>query len=208
MVRGRPELLRNGDFLLPVYIETGEDRERTAATTSSFFLRYNHETKAWTETNRIHSERGNLQAQVAQLDDQYLVAYIRRGGGFEPDETGYVLRSESRDGGFTWTDAKDTEFPNPNSAVDFLRLKNGHLLLVYNHSMNERSPLTVAISTDNDQTYPHRRDIAGGDNTFAYPYAIQTDDEKIHIIYTTNIRTTIMHAVFDEAAITARNWQP
>ncbi len=208
MVRGRPELLRNGDFLLPVYIETGEDRERTAATTSSFFLRYNHETKAWTETNRIHSERGNLQAQVAQLDDQYLVAYIRRGGGFEPDETGYVLRSESRDGGFTWTDAKDTEFPNPNSAVDFLRLKNGHLLLVYNHSMNERSPLTVAISADNDQTYPHRRDIAGGDNTFAYPYAIQTDDEKIHIIYTTNIRTTIMHAVFDEAAITARNWQP
>ncbi|MGI6461581.1 MAG: sialidase family protein [Candidatus Hydrogenedentales bacterium] len=208
MVRGRPELLRNGDFLLPMYLETGEDRERTASTTTSFFLRYNHEAKTWTETNRIRSERGNLQAQVAQLDDQYLVTYIRRGGGFERDEIGYVLRSESRDGGFTWTDATDTEFPNPNSAVDFLRLKNGHLLLVYNDSMNERSPLTVAISMDNDQSYPYRRDIGGGDNTFAYPYAIQTADEKIHVIYTTNIRTTIMHAVFDEAAITARNWKP
>ncbi len=207
MVRGRPELLKNGDFLLPMYYETGEDRERTAPTTSSFFMRYNHETKTWTETNRIKSERGNLQPQVEQLDDQYLVCYIRRGGGFEPDETGYILRSESHDGGLTWSDAKDTEFPNPNAAVDFLRLKNGHLLLTYNDSMNQRSPLTVAISTDNDKTYPYRRDIAGGDNTFAYPYAIQTDDEKIHIIYTTNNRTTIMHAVFDEKAILDHEWQ-
>jgi hypothetical protein len=67
--------------------------------------------------------------------------------------------------------------------------------------MNERTPLTVAVSTDRDKTYPYRRNIAGGDNTFAYPYAIQSRDGKIHIIYTTNGRTTIMHAVFDEYAI-------
>lgn len=207
MARGRPELLNNGDFLLPMYYETGEDREQTASTTSSFFLRYNHESKTWTETNRITSEQGNLQPQVAQLSDEHLVCYMRRGGGFEPDETGYIQRSESRDGGYTWSAAENTDFPNPNSAIDFLRLKNGHLLLVYNDSMNERSPLTVAISTDNDTSYPYRRDIAGGDNTFAYPYAIQTDDEKIHIIYTTNNRTTIMHAVFGEEAILEHEWQ-
>jgi predicted neuraminidase len=208
MARGRPELLNNGDFLLPMYYETGEDRERTASTTSSFFLRYKHESKTWTETNRITSEQGNLQPQVAQLSDEYLVCYMRRGGGYGPDETGYIQRSESHDGGYTWSEATNTDFPNPNSAVDFLRLKNGHLLLVYNDSMNERSPLTVAISTDNDESYPYRRDIAGGDNTFAYPYAIQTDDEKIHIIYTTSNRTTIMHAVFDEQAILDHEWQP
>jgi predicted neuraminidase len=67
--------------------------------------------------------------------------------------------------------------------------------------MNDRTPLTVAISTDGDNSYPHRRNIAGGDNSFAYPYAIQSRDGKIHIIYTTNNRTTIMHAVFDEFAI-------
>ena len=33
MVRGRPIVLNNGDYLLPVYHETGEDRERTAADT-------------------------------------------------------------------------------------------------------------------------------------------------------------------------------
>ena len=38
MVRGRPIVLNDGDYLLPVYHETGEDRERTAADTCSFFL--------------------------------------------------------------------------------------------------------------------------------------------------------------------------
>lgn len=201
MVRGQPIVLNDGDYLLPLYYETGDDREMTASDTVSYFMRYNPKTKTWSESKRIRSKMGNLQAQVVQIDDDYLIAYIRRGGNFEPTDHGYTLRSESRDGGHTWSEAVETEFKNPNSAVDFIKLQNGHLLLVYNDNMNERTPLTVAISMDNDKTYPHRRNIGGGDNTFAYPYAIQTKDGKIHIIYTTNERTTIMHAVFDEFAI-------
>ncbi|HOX38764.1 MAG TPA: exo-alpha-sialidase [Candidatus Brocadiia bacterium] len=201
MVRGQPIVLNDGDYLLPLYSEKGGDRECTASTTCSFFMRFNPATRKWSETNRIHSKEGNLQAQVVQLTDDYLVTYIRRGGDFLPTTEGYTLRAESRDGGRTWTDAVRTKIPNPNSAVDFIKLKNGHLLLVYNDNMCERTPLTIAISTDGDKTYPHKRNIAGGDNSFAYPYAIQTADEKIHIIYTTNDRTTIMHAVFDETAI-------
>ena len=201
MVRGQPIVLNNGDYLLPMYYESGQDREMTAATTSSYFMHYNPKTKKWTETNRIKSLMGNLQAQVVQLSDDYLVAYIRRGGDFLPTDHGYTLRSESRDGGYTWTDAVETKFPNPNSAVDFIKLHNGHLLLVYNNNMNDRTPLTVAVSVDGDKSYPYQRNIAGGDNTFAYPYAIQTSDGKIHIVYTTNNRTTIMHSVFDEYAI-------
>jgi predicted neuraminidase len=201
MARGQPIVLMDGDYLLPMYYETGEDREGTASDTCSYFMRYNPKTKVWTESSRIKSPMGNLQAQVVQMSEDYLIAYIRRGGNFLPTDHGYMLRAESRDGGYTWSEAVETEFKNPNAAVDFIKLKNGHLLLVYNDNMNERTPLTVAISTDDDKTYPHRRNIAGGDNTFAYPYAIQTQDEKIHIIYTTNSRTTIMHAVFDEYAI-------
>ena len=201
MVRGQPIVLNNGDYLLPVYHETGEDREMTVTTTMSYFMRYNPKTKVWSETNRIKSAMGNLQAQVVQLTDDYLVAYIRRGGDFLPTDHGYLLRSVSRDGGYTWTDAVETPIRNPNSAVDFIRLNNGHLLLVYNDNMNDRTPLSVAISTDDDKTYSYHRNIAGGDNTFAYPYAIQTADDKIHIVYTTNNRTTIMHTVFDEYAI-------
>lgn len=201
MARGRPIVLADGDYLLPVYHETGADRERTAADTSSLFLRFNPKTRTWTETNRIRSRTGNLQAEPVQMTDDYLVAYCRPGGDYEPSTNRYIVRSESHDGGRTWSDGRDSQFPNPNAAVSFIRLRNGHLLLVYNHSMSERSPLTAAVSTDNDKTYPHRRNIAEGRNTFAYPMAIQTRDGKIHVVYTTNERTAIMHAVFDESAI-------
>ena len=127
---------------------------------------------------------------------------MRRGGGYGPSSSGHIQKSESHDGGYTWSEAVDTEFPNPNSAVDVVKLKNGHIVLVYNNHMYERSPLTVAVSMDGGKTFPYRRDIGGGDNSFAYPYIIQTRDEKIHVLYTTNGRSTIMKAVFDEAAIT------
>jgi len=112
-----------------------------------------------------------------------------------------LIRSE--DGGQTWSKGEPTEFKNPNSALDFIKLKNGHLLMVWNdNNEGERMPLTVAISTDNDKSWPHRRNIVNipGDTT-AYPVAIQTRDGKIHIVYTSGVRTIINHAVFDEAAI-------
>lgn len=202
MARGKPIVLLNGDYLLPMYYESGEDREGTDTATSSFFLRYNPATKEWTETNRIKSPGGNLQPQVVQLSEKHLICYMRRGGDFEPTDDGYMLQAESHDGGDTWTDAVKTKFANPNSAVDVVKLTNGHLMLVYNDHMYKRTPLTIAVSTDQGRTYPYRRNIGGGNNTFAYPYMIQTEDEKIHVIYTTNTRATIMHAVFEESAIT------
>lgn len=203
MCRSCPIVLNNGDYLLPVYHETGEDRERTEPSTCSYFLRYDPQEKTWTPTNRIYSELGNLQAQPVQIDDDYLVAYIRRGGDFGPRPEGVLYRSESRDGGYTWGPGEPSRFPNPNSACDFIKLQNGHLLLVYNdNNQGERMPLTVAISTDNDKTYPHQRDIVNkpGD-TAAYPVAIQTQDGLIHVIYTSKERTQIDHAIFAESAI-------
>jgi len=201
MARGKPIVLMNGDYLLPMYFETGYDREGTAADSASYFLRYNPKTKQWAETNRIRSPNGNIQPQVVQLNENDLVCFMRRGGGFGPESSGYILRSESHDGGFKWSEGTDTEFKNPNSAIDVVKLKNGHILLVYNDHMYRRTPLSVAISTDGAKTFPHRRNIGGGDNTFAYPYMIQTSDDKILVLYTTNNRSTIMLAEFEEAAI-------
>ena len=201
MVRGQPIVLFGGDYLLPMYHETGDDREQTGADTASYFLRYHPATKTWTPTNRIESANGNLQPQVVQTSEQDLLCFMRRGGGFGPDTSGYILRSQSTDGGLTWSKAEDTEFKNPNSAVDVVKLKNGHIVLVYNDHMYRRTPLSVAVSTDQGKTFPHRRNIAGGDNTFAYPYMIQTRDQRILVLYTTNDRTTIMLAEFDESAI-------
>ena len=63
------------------------------------------------------------------------------------------------------------------------------------------------FSTDNDKTYAYRRNIADEQNSFAYPVAIQTPDEKIHIICTTNRRSTILRYVFDEEAILSHPYE-
>ncbi len=80
------------------------------------------------------------------------------------------------------------QYKHPASVT---QLTNGDLYIAYGGS----------AEYGDDKTYPYRRDIAGGNNSFAYPYAIQTRDGKIHIIYTTNSRTTIMHTVYDEYSI-------
>lgn len=201
MVRGKPILLSSGEYLLPVYHETGHDTEFVGPDTESFFLRYDPKTKTWSESKRIRSRLGNLQPAPAEISPGHLISYSRRGGGYDPRKDGFLVRSESHDGGKTWSPGKDTAFPNPNAAADLLGLSNGHLVLVYNDSFANRSPLTATLSVDKDKSYPSRRNLAEGPGDFAYPYAIQTRDGKIHVIYTTKKRSTIMHATFDEKAL-------
>lgn len=198
MVRNRPIVLADGDYLLPAYKETGRDPERVGPESTSLFFRFDPEAKTWTESGRIRSPNGNIQPAVVQLNDKDLVAYCRRGGGYGAEEVGHIIRSESHDGGRTWSIGRDSEFPNPNAAVDLLRLDNGHLLLVFNDSMSRRTPLTLAISEDHDRTWPIRRNLAEGEGDFAYPIALQASDGRIHVVYTLNHRTVINHAVFDE----------
>jgi hypothetical protein len=61
-----------------------------------------------------------------------------------------MVRAESTDGGWTWSEGRDSTFQNPNAAVDFLKLASGNLLLVFNDSMTKRTPLVAALSTDGD----------------------------------------------------------
>jgi predicted neuraminidase len=201
MVRGKPIVLANGDYFLPVWKETGADTEVVGADTASFFMRYDPKAKKWSESTRIHARLGALQPAVAQIDVGNMIAYCRRGGGYGPKAEGYVVRSDSHDGGKTWSEGVETAFPNPNAAVDLLKLANGHLLLVFNDSMHDRTPLTVAISTDNGASYPTRVNIAEGKHDYAYPYAIQTRDGKIHLVFTSDGRSIINHAVFEESEI-------
>lgn len=202
MVRAHPIVLNNGDYLLPVYHETGNDREIVGSDTSSLFLRFKAGEYGFQPTNKVYSRAGNLQPSAVQISDEYLIAYCRRGGGYEHMNDGWLVRTESHDGGYTWSYGKETDFPNPNAATDLKKLKNGHLLLVYNDNMNDRTPLTVAISTDNGETWPFKKNIGEGENTYAYPLALQAADGAIHVLYTTDNRTQIMRCIFDESAIT------
>jgi len=201
MVRSRPLALQNGEYLLPIYHEVGRDTEAVDAQCTSLFLRFDPVTKTWNPSSRVRSRLGNIQPAVVEIAPNHLIAYCRRGGDYEGRPDGWLVRTESRDGGRTWSEGKDSKFPNPNAAVDFIKLHNGHLALVYNNSFTNRTPLTIAISTDAGTTFSHHRNIAEGDGDFAYPTALQARDGKIHVVFTSDERTVIRHATFEESAV-------
>jgi predicted neuraminidase len=198
MVRSRPIVLSDGHYLLPIYHETGADTEMTASDTSSLFLRFDPVTREWSRSNHVFSRMGNLQPAAVELQPDLLLAFCRRGGDYQPGDDGFVVRTESRDGGRTWSSGVETDFPNPNSSVELLRLRSGNLLFIYNHSMNQRTPLRAVLSTDGGQTWPHRLDLASGDGSFSYPTAIQTRDGRIHVTFTSDGRQVIRRALFHE----------
>ncbi len=198
MVRNRPIVLSGGDYLLPVYHETGHDPEKVGADSTSLFLRYQPAKRAWTRTGQIRSPKGNIQPAVVELQANHLIAYCRRGGDYDPKTIGYIVRAESSDGGLTWSEGKDSAFPNPNAAVEFLKLKSGRLLLIFNDSMTRRTPLAAAISEDQDRTWTSRRNIREGEGDFGYPSAFQARDGRIHLVFTSERRTVVNHALFDE----------
>lgn len=204
MVRNRPIVLADGRYLLPVYHETGDDTEMVGPASTSRFLAFDRGSAVWSELGAIRSPKGNIQPAVVEVSPGHLIAYCRRGGGYGPTEEGWTVRAESRDGGRTWSEGADSAFKNPNSALEFLKLQSGALLLVFNDHMWKRTPLVAALSIDQDRTYPHRRVIGDADNTYAYPIGFQGRDGRIHIVYTSDSRTVINHAVFDEAWVRAR----
>ena len=191
MVRNRPLALADGGYLLPIYIETGEDREFSAADTCSAFWRFDPQNNQWRELGRIRSRKGNLQPAVVELEPGHLLAMCRRAGGYGPNDQGYIIRAESRDSGLSWTEGVDTEFPNPNAAVDLIKLSDGRIALIYNHSMNERTPLSLAISSDGGQTFAARQDLIQGPGDFGYPYAALTNEGKALLVFTSDERTVI-----------------
>ena len=187
-----------GDYLLPVYHETGNDTESVGPDSTSLFFRYDAKTTTL-DARPTASARGSATSsrRSSQVTDDYLVALLpARRRLRRPDRRLHACAPSRATAAGPGARARTPAFPNPNAAVDFLRLRNGHLLLVYNDSMSGRTPLTAAISTDGDKTYPHRRNIVEGPGDFAYPYAIQAHDGKIHLIFTSNGRTVINHAVF------------
>jgi predicted neuraminidase len=198
MVRNRPIVLLDGGYLLPLYHETGHDTERVGADSTSLFLKFDPVSRSWSQTAPIRSANGNIQPAVVQLDRDKLIAYCRRGGDYDPKTVGYIVRAESHDNGHTWSEGKDSQFPNPNAAVELIKLWSGRLLLIFNDSMSRRTPLTAAVSSDQDRTWPIQRKICEGENDFGYPSAFQARDGRIHLVFTSDRRTVVNHAVFDE----------
>jgi len=159
-----------------------------------------------------------VQPTVVQIDSRHFAAWFR------DRKSQWVYRSTSSDG-CHWSKPEPTELPNNNASVQAFRLQNGHIVLVFNNSHDDRSgptpipglrkPLSIALSEDNGATWSYIRDLetgrpgfgieeqrpkTPGREEYSYPTVTQTSDGRIHVAYTFR-RQTIKEVTLDEGWI-------
>ncbi len=101
---------------------------------------------------------------VAELKDGRVLCYMR-------STCGCILKSYSSDGGASWSKVELTDIPMSNSPCVLLRLpQSGDLVMVWNPMSPDeikrgyrRGRLTVAVSTDDGETWIHRRNLEVSD---------------------------------------------
>jgi len=130
--------------------------------------------------------RGAEEAHVAELKDGRLLMTMRT-------QLGAVFKSESGDGGVTWSKPQTTGLRAPNSLPCLTRIpKTGDLLLVWNNSLydpgfdhfGKRTPLTVAVSRDDGRSWENFKNIETDPAwEFTNPTCHFTSDDKVVIGY-------------------------
>jgi predicted neuraminidase len=144
--------------------------------------------RTWQRVDPINDGQGFAAIQPSLLiyPDGCLQALCR-------SRQGVITESWSQDSGHTWSKMAATSLPNPNSGIDAVTLRDGHQLLVYNHTARDRTPLNVALSEDGKR-WEMVLALEKDDGEFSYPAVIQTSDGLVHVTYT-HRRDTIKHIV-------------
>ena len=132
----------------------------------------------------VRSGSGLQEPGVVELADGQLLGWARTDQGVQYGFT-------SADSGKTWSVPAPTEMKSPQSPASIKRLPNSaSLLAVYNdHSgrfpfqPRRRTPLAVAVSTDNGQTWPSARLIEDDPNSWYCYTAIYFTDDAVLLAY-------------------------
>lgn len=151
-VRNKPIVLSSGVWVAPASTESGPWRPFADLSTDGGLTW--HRTETWAmDSDPARPEDGAIQPTVWESAPGHVHALLRT-------SQGRIGRSDSKDGGRTWSKVRLTDLPNNNSGIDVLRLEDDRLVLVYNpveEVWGPRTPLTLAVSPDNGETW---RDIA------------------------------------------------
>lgn len=118
----------SGDWLLPVFRCVGLPGERwTGDADTAGVLISGDQGKTWTMTD-VPDSLGAVHMNIVPLAGDSLVAFYRN--RFSQS----VLSSRSSDGGRHWSAPEPIDLPNNNSSIQAVKLKNGVIAMVYNHS--------------------------------------------------------------------------
>jgi predicted neuraminidase len=186
-IKNKPLQLDDGTILAPSSVESYQ-------TWACWIERSTDGGRTWTKHGPIvHPKNpyGLIQPTLLRTKDGSLLALMRSRG------IGQVCNSTSRDGGLSWSPASEImELPNPNAGIDGLTLADGRHTLVYNPTHVGRTPLVLAISSDDGQTWKTVKVLEDEPGEYSYPAVIQAADGTIHTTYTWR-RQRIRHQWFE-----------
>ena len=139
--------------------------------------------KTWRYSNPILGGAG-IQPTIAWTKTGALVAYLRDNG--PPPHR--MQRTESTDGGLTWSIAKDDQLPNPGAGFDMATLPTGEWLMVFNNTEQGRHNLTAALSDDEGKTWKWQKNLENDlrpekTTSSHYPSVIISTDGRAHVSY-------------------------
>ena len=174
-IKNKPVQLDDGTILAPTSNESFK-------TWASWVERSTDGGRSWTRHGPIfHPDNpyGVIQPSILMRRDGSLMMVMRSRG------IGQVCMATSQDRGLSWSAASAIEsLPNPNSGIDAVTLADGRQALVYNPTHRGRTPLALALSNDDGQTWQIAKTLEDEPGEYSYPAIIQTDDGTLHITYT------------------------
>ena len=134
------------------------------------------------ENAKISSDEpyGIIQPSIVSLGGEHLRLYAR-----SSPHIGRICVADSFDNGEAWSHARPIDLPNPDSGIDGIRLLDSRIVLIFNNSRTERTPLNLAISKDGEhfRVFSTLEDTPG---EYSYPAIILGKNGAIHITYTWN----------------------
>jgi predicted neuraminidase len=185
-IRAKPLVLQNGKILSGsstedehswnVWIERSPDNGRTWKKIGPITVPQHLAPE--TPSSYLDEPYGIIQPSIVSLGGGHLRLYARASS-----HIGRICIADSTDDGETWSQAKPIDLPNPNSGIDAVSLPNSEIVLILNHSRNQRTPLNLAVSQDGEhfRIFSTLEDTAG---EYSYPAIILSKDGVLHITYT------------------------
>lgn len=175
-VKNKPIILHDGRLLAPASIEYGY---------WDAFVDISYDKgKTWVKSETVpiehyEGDKGIIQPTLWESEPSHVHMLLR-------SSRSSIYRSDSKDGGKTWSPAYATSLPNNNSGIDVVKLEDGTLVLAYNPTAGKkgpRTPLILSISTDNGVTWKKLIKLDEGEKQYSYP-SIISEGNRLYVTYT------------------------
>lgn len=155
-IRARFVRRADGAWMMPVFRCISRPGQRWNGSHDTAGVAVSHdEGLTWT-LSEVPGSIGSVHMTIVPLDGDQMVAFYRR------RQSDFVHRSESVDGGLTWSAPQPTDVPNNNSSINVIRLRDGRLAMVCNPSSAATSADRRVSLYDEIEQGDDRPDASGG----------------------------------------------